>query len=95
MLVKGVVAGLVLLGLVFEFIVRLRAQTLAAKQNGALMRGLELIMDVHKDVLDNLAVAANPDAWLAQQAEKARKERREEEKELEASDKTPDPEGVF
>ena len=79
--------GVICLGLVFSFIATLRAQSLAAKQNAALM-------DAHREILDHLTVAANPEAWLAQQADQARKERRAEAKQ-EASKKTPDPGGIF
>lgn len=83
-----VVGGVVALGVVLAFIVSLRAQNLVARHNDSLM-------ELHGQLLEHLAVAANPDAWLAQQTEQARKERRAEEKEREASDKTPDPEGIF
>lgn len=88
MLIACIVGGLVLVGLILSFIVSLRAQNLVARHNDSLM-------ELHGQLLEHLAVAANPDAWLAQQAEKARKERREEEKERAASDKTPDPKGIF
>ncbi len=79
--------GVICLGLIFSFIATLRAQSLAAKQNATLM-------EAHKDILDHLTVAANPEAWMAQQAQKARDERREEQKER-AKEETPEPEGIF
>ena len=88
MLVPCIVGVVVALGVVLAFIVSIRAQNLAARQN-------DNIMVQHGQLLEHLSIAANPDAWLAQQAEKARKERLETEKEREASDKTPDAEGVF
>lgn len=87
-LIPCIVGGVLALGIVLAFIVSLRGQSLAD-------RHIDKLVALHAQLLEHLAVAANPDAWLAQQAEQARKERREEEKESAASDKTPDPEGIF
>ena len=88
MLIPCLVGGVLALGIIFAFIVSLRGQSLADRQ-------IDKLVQVHTQLLEHLSVAANPDAWLAQQADKARKERVEAEKEREASNPTPDAEGIF
>ncbi len=83
--IAGVACGLLVLGLIFQFIISLRGQTLADKQ-------IDKVVEVNTRILEHLACAANPEAWLAEQGEKHYQEQKEA---VRNAPEPSDPEGVF
>jgi hypothetical protein len=91
-IIQLIALGLAAAVAIAAFVLAWRGMTLLNKQ-------FNKMLDAHYEVIEHLEVAANPEAWVARQAEKNRRERREAEREeLAASlvdDPADEPKGVF